>query len=96
MSNVIKCFPVIFNHSKHGRKHLVKVRPEEVCFDMLNRGILEFSKLPLKKSYFFLSIASKIKKAKTMDTDNLWQVQKLWQKLNSKLLDESLIINIFT
>lgn len=31
-----------------------------------------------------------------MDTDNLWQVQKLWQKLNSKLLDESLIINIFT
>lgn len=31
-----------------------------------------------------------------MDTANLWQVQKLWQKLNSKLLDESLIINIFT
>lgn len=31
-----------------------------------------------------------------MATDNLWQVQKLWQKLNSKLLDESLIINIFT
>lgn len=31
-----------------------------------------------------------------MYTDNLWQVQKLWQKLNSKLLDESLIINIFT